>query len=175
MVDGAQARWAPEHGPRLTAPLAEQIDRDLEQYIGDKETVQPYLKAKAHPRPAVMRMISLKDTKAAIAPLWGPLGMTQPLWERYLNAYCIELCMMDGAFELVPQVCHNATGWHLPIDGSQSARKLARDGLNPASVEYTSTSRTKNAAHIVAMISDFKRVPDVPSCRDHGRLTQSYL
>jgi hypothetical protein len=81
----------------------EQIDRDLESF--EKETVLRYVPAKAQPRPAVMRMISLKETRDTIDPLWGPGGMTQPLWDRYLNAYCIEICMMDGAFELVPQVC----------------------------------------------------------------------
>jgi hypothetical protein len=87
---------------RLTTPLPEQIDRDLESF--GKETVLRYVAAKAQPRPAVMRMISLKETRETIDPLWGPGGMTPPLWDRYLNAYCIEMCMMDGAFELVPQV-----------------------------------------------------------------------
>jgi hypothetical protein len=44
------------------------------------------------------------------------------------------------------------------ISLQQSARKLARDGLNPAVVDFTSTSRVKDKAHIIAMIDDTKQV-----------------
>jgi hypothetical protein len=85
--------------------LAEELTTD------EKNIVQPYKFCKNHPRPAVMRMISLKDTTETVNPMWGPNGMTDAMWDRYLNAYCIETCQLDDAFQLVPQVCPKSSFW----------------------------------------------------------------
>lgn len=82
----------------------EKFDIEQEPSHVEKELVLPYRTCKQIPRPAVMRMISLKETRTAVDPQWGPDGKTDPMWERYLNAYCIEMCTLDEAFQLLPQV-----------------------------------------------------------------------
>jgi hypothetical protein len=49
-------------------------------------------------------MIYLNFIRDVVASAWGAQGMTDVLWNRYLNAYCIEINHLDDSFQLTPQV-----------------------------------------------------------------------
>lgn len=112
-----------------------------EQVATLEDAHQMYTTAKDQPRPSTVAMIYLNFIRESVANAWGPHGMTDVLWNRYLNAFCIEIGHLDEAFQLTPQ----------------SARKLARDGLSPIMVDYTSTSRVKDKVHIISIIEDTRK------------------